>query len=1064
MLASSRRPGVTASVTALVTLLLAALLVPFAAEATPEPSARALFTRIAGFSLGLSDDVRVRPTVFTAYDVDLSAFGDRLDAAPTARAAGRGASTLRVRLPDPTGTMVAFDVVEDSILEPALAARHPEIRTFAGRAVADPTRTVRLDLTPMGLHASVRTPGTGRGWYVDPAYNARGTTEHLSYFRSALPPTPTFVEQELAGLRALEAPETPAPLAAAPVAPGEQVALRTYRLAFATDPAYAAYFGSANVFAEKVTLMNRVNQIYLDDLAIRMVLVDGTDTLLNFDTAAKASGPNGPCGVDPCYDAADLDPETGGCSSALLTSNEFALAQTIGADRYDIGHIGLGINGGGIAGLGVVGESGKADGCTGLPTPEGDFYAIDYVAHEMGHQFAGNHTFNGVEGNCSLTNRNGGSVLEPGSTTAVEPGSGSSVMAYAGICGHDDLQPHTDPYFSQRSIDEITTHVTAEPASYAERQTITLRNFDTDGESVTLGFGDEEVTVERGAGSYSWLNVRSQMAQLTGEPLVTVGGYHAGPASLNDGGFYVDFPTGAGDVPRITVEGTTGDVEAFLGVDVNGGPGTNQGVASWTGNHAPTVTAPPDRTVPTRTPFTLTGSATDSDGDALVYLWEQNDEGTPLPIGGIALTSNTKYDGPLFRIFGTRADVSDHDALTYGSVGQNLADGSPTRTFPDLAQVLAGTTNAATGTCPDPPSDPEVAVPPAVVDCYSEFLPTDVYAPGAMTFRLTARDLAPAGGGTQHDDTVLTVDRNAGPFLVTSRPTAGSPAVAGTTENVTWDVNGTDTADLAPQVRIRLSTDGGRTYPRVLVASTPNDGSAEVVWPQLTSSTARLKVEAVGNYFFDVNDATFRIVDRSTPATRIAGGPPTGRVVATTTVRFRLGADEPGASYTCRLDGKTSSCGARTVLRGLSAGTHVFRATARDSSGHVDRTPAVRRFAVAADDRSLTRATSGWRKVEDPAAYRGTLLRSTRAGQVLTLPVRRARTLALVAPRGPRSGAVRVLAGGREIALVDLSASRAEPRAVIVLQRFAKRFTGRVRLETLGRQRVRIDGFGVYTG
>ena len=111
------------------------------------------------------------------------------------------------------------------------------------------------------------------------------------------------------------------------------------------------------------------------------------------------------------------------------------LGQIVGAANYDVGHIGLGVNGGGIAYLGVVGWDYKGGGCTGLPEPKGDFFAIDYVAHELGHQYSGNHTFFACGG--------GGNER-----TGIEPGSGSTVMAYAGICGSDDLQPHTDPYFS----------------------------------------------------------------------------------------------------------------------------------------------------------------------------------------------------------------------------------------------------------------------------------------------------------------------------------------------------------------------------------------------------------------------------------------------------------------------------------------------------------------------------------------------------------------------------------------------------------------------------------------
>ena len=245
---------------------------------------------------------------------------------------------------------------------------------------------------------------------------------------------------------------------------------KVYRLALTSDPSYAAYFGTANVLAEKVTLMNRVNQIYNDDLAIDLRLVNATDSL-NLDTDAKAIGPDGPCGAAPCFrledlgDPADPDDDLPGdldfCSGLTLGQNRTVLGQLVGASNYDIGHIALGKNGGGVAYLGVVGGDYKGGGCTGLPDPIGDFFAIDYVAHEMGHQFGGNHTFNGAAGNC------GGNISE----ASVEPGSGSSVMAYAGICGQDNLQEHSDPYFSFHTVDETTayTEQTTTPTSRSRR-------------------------------------------------------------------------------------------------------------------------------------------------------------------------------------------------------------------------------------------------------------------------------------------------------------------------------------------------------------------------------------------------------------------------------------------------------------------------------------------------------------------------------------------------------------------------------------------------------------------
>ena len=199
---------------------------------------------------------------------------------------------------------------------------------------------------------------------------------------------------------------------------GPEIQLRTYRLALITDPSYATYHGVANVTAAKVTLMNRVNQIYETESAIRMVLIADNDKL-NLNTVALATGANGPCGAAALLHGDEL-------LRRVLDRNRIVIGQIIGASNYDVGHIAMGNSGGGVANLGVVGGNNKAGGCTGLATPIGDYFAVDYVAHEMGHQFAGNHTFNGTLVNCG-GNRSG--------QTSVEPGSGSSVMAYAGICG-----------------------------------------------------------------------------------------------------------------------------------------------------------------------------------------------------------------------------------------------------------------------------------------------------------------------------------------------------------------------------------------------------------------------------------------------------------------------------------------------------------------------------------------------------------------------------------------------------------------------------------------------------
>jgi hypothetical protein len=803
----------------------------------------ALAVGLAGAALaGLPSDLgqaQAAPAVSGADD------GARLVVRLSAREIGREARAGRVELPTPAGGAVAFELESRPVMEPGLAARHPELRSYVGRSVEDPATTVAVAVTPLGVTASVRGP---ESWVVEPAGNTGGP-RHLVTTDPAVPDaTPPSEPVTLAREASTRAVETGPP--------SGEVVRRTYRLALLNDPTYAAYFGTENVLAAKVALVTRLNQVYGDDLAVRFLLVDETDRL-NLDTAAKATGKDGPCGASPCFTPArgGKDGTLDRCGVDTLGRTRLVLANLIGASAYDVGHLVLGVDGGGVAYLGVAGRDYSGGGCTGLPEPVGDFFYVDYVAHELGHQFGAEHTFNGAQGAC------GGN----GTASSVEPGSGSSIMAYAGICGRDDLQPHTDPYFSQQTLDEIGAYTGRARKGVVEVQQVSLSGFDADGDTVTLALDGRTTTLVRGA-SYTRAAVRRAISTLVGTD-VSIAGWGFDPAmgrfasaagQPSDAGFQIVYAPSLSssrgvervDRPEPTILGGPG-VSASLVSVAQGGPARNTGETAASGNSRPAVSAPRRLAVPVRTPFRLEGSATDPDGDALSYTWEQDDTGYGSP-----LLSNRKVFGPLFRQFGDNATVSAAAAQQSPSPGQNSTSTSPVRVLPDLEQVLRGRTNAENGRCPRAGD----RVRDRVLDCYSEFLPTAGYRGGAgvggrtMHFRLTARDSAPEGGGTSYADTAVRVDRS-GPFLVRSSPTS---LPAGSRFVVRWDVNGT--RRLSRTVRIRLSTDDGQTWERVLDRRTRNDGKQRVRLPDgVTSDAAWLMVEARDEPFFDVGGRSFTL-------------------------------------------------------------------------------------------------------------------------------------------------------------------------------------------------------------
>jgi hypothetical protein len=341
----------------------------------------------------------------------------------------------------------------------------------------------------------------------------------------------------------------------------------------------------------------------------------------------------------------------------------------------------------------------------------------------------------------------------------------------------------------------------------------------------------------------------------------TVAGFGAG--TFNNTGFQVTFTGGLGttNLPVLLgLQDFTPGASGFVGETDKGGTVDNKsGEISTTGNSYPSVAAPTPLAIPLRTPFALTGSAIDANGDQLIYSWEQNDRGGT---AGTSLLNNTKTNGPLFAMFPKSGQISDADALQYNSPGENHLTTSPTRVFPDLQQILDNNTNAETGACPAGPVGGPVPI--AIKECFAEFLPTSDYvgftgfnaSPLSLNFRLTARDLR---GGVNAADTQVLLAPAAGPFLVTSLN--GAATYKGlSNQTITWNVAGTNLAPVSTaNVRISLSADGGYTYPYELSASTPNDGSEQVALPNIGTTKARVKIEAIGNVFFDLSNSNFTI-------------------------------------------------------------------------------------------------------------------------------------------------------------------------------------------------------------
>ncbi|MEW5677523.1 reprolysin-like metallopeptidase [Flavobacterium enshiense] len=576
------------------------------------------------------------------------------------------ANFVTIEIPNAKGAMEKFRMYEASNFDAELQQQFPDIRAYVGEGIDDKSAQVRMSISPFGI--STMTFRADKPTEYMEVFSADKTTYAL-YTKdsksSRIPLTCSTLDEHIATDLMHQANQLNNNRSS-------DLVLRTFRLAMSVTGEYSTYHGGTlpQVVAAVNTTMTRVNGVFEKDLAIRMNLIANSTNVMYLNA-----------GTDP-YGATDAN-----YNSELQST----LTSVIGEANYDVGHLMSAIGNNGNAGcIGCVCTNGqKGSGFTTSTVPVGDNFDIDFVVHELGHQFGANHSF-------SFSNEN--------NSVNYEPGSGVTIMGYAGITSYD-VAPHSIDTFHAGNIAQIQTNMA----------------------------------------------------------------------------------------------GKTCETETAI---THGAPAVNAGA---------------DYTIPFSTPFTLTGSATDTGGGSLTYQWEQYDDAAlaaQLTTGSPA--SPTKVAGPNFRSY--------------------LPTASGARTFPNWTSVLA--------------LSPTTFGTEIIVEALSSVTRT-------LNFRLTVRDNAANGGQTNFDDVAITV-ANKTALTVTVPNNTSYPT--GSTQTVTWTgtggVNGHNTIAGATNVDILLSTDNGATWGYTLATGTPNDGSESVTLPAgVNAVSCRFLVRASANIFFNVSQA-----------------------------------------------------------------------------------------------------------------------------------------------------------------------------------------------------------------
>lgn len=363
-------------------------------------------------------DPQIRANTYKLYAIDVEVLRTQLVGIAQREDESKGFTAV-ISFPHPDGTLHEYQALGNRTLSKELSEKYPEIKTYDAADAYG--RKVKWDITPKGLHVMILQPNESTV-FVDPVIDGNDQY-YIVYYKKDFTTDKVMSCQFGEGDVHLDPMKEPVS--------GEMKTfgtceLRTYRLALAATGEYTIYHGGTvgDAQAAQAVSMNRVNGIFERDIAITMTIVPNNDQII--------------------YTNPSSDPYANGNPGTMINQNQFNCDNVIGNGNYDIGHV-FGTNSGGLAGLGVVcNNSNKARGVTGSANPVGDPFDVDYVAHEMGHQFGANHTQNNP---CNSV-----------AATRMEPGSASTIMGYAGICA-PNVQSNSDDHFHGISLEEMHNEI-----------------------------------------------------------------------------------------------------------------------------------------------------------------------------------------------------------------------------------------------------------------------------------------------------------------------------------------------------------------------------------------------------------------------------------------------------------------------------------------------------------------------------------------------------------------------------------------------------------------------------